>query len=121
VSFADIPTEKQYITNNWMWNDIRIARFSSKMTKEDIDILKNWDANAVKTPFIGFTLDQEKAKTQVSQVLAVMNEYFANLAIGSIDYNTIKSEVEGKLNAAGIEDIVKEVQTQLDAFLAANK
>lgn len=121
VSLEGIPANKQYSTNTWMWNDMRIARFSSKMPKTDIDTLKNWDANAVKTPFIGFTLDQSKIKSQVSQVNAVWQEYYANLASGAVDYNTAKSKIESKLKTAGIDDIVKETQTQLDTYLAAKK
>ncbi|MFL0267462.1 ABC transporter substrate-binding protein [Candidatus Clostridium radicumherbarum] len=121
VSLDGIPADKQYVTNSWMWNDIRIARFSSKMSAEDITTLKNWDKNAEKTPFIGFTLDQTKIKSQVSQVSAVWAEYYDNLAAGSVDYNKVKAEVQAKLKAAGIDDIVKETQAQLNTYLAANK
>jgi putative aldouronate transport system substrate-binding protein len=121
VSLDGIAQEKQYVTNNWMWNDLRIARFSSKFPKADIDALKKWDENAGETPFIGFTLDQTKIKSQVSQVLAVWQEYYQNLADGSVDYNKVKDEAISKLKAAGIDDVVKETQTQVNAYLSANK
>ncbi|AUS96838.1 hypothetical protein CDQ84_10035 [Clostridium thermosuccinogenes] len=119
VDISDIPKEKVYTTNVWMWNDINLARFSSKYPKEDIEKLKTWDSKSVVTPFVGFTLDQSKIKAQVSQVTAVMNEYSLNLAIGVTDINEVRDEIMKKMNAAGLQDIIEETQKQINAYIAA--
>lgn len=106
-----------YSMNTWMWNDIRLARFSANYPKEDIEALKTWDEGADVTPFVGFTVDQSKIKSQISQVTAVMNEYAQNLGKGVTDINEVRDEIMEKMNAAGLQDIITEVQAQVDAYV----
>ncbi|MGI5856398.1 MAG: ABC transporter substrate-binding protein [Candidatus Merdivicinus sp.] len=106
-----------YSMNTWMWNDIRLARFSANYPKEDIETLKTWDEGADVTPFVGFTVDQSKIKSQISQVTAVMNEYAQNLGKGVTDINEVRDEIMEKMNAAGLQDIITEVQAQVDAYV----
>jgi putative aldouronate transport system substrate-binding protein len=121
VSVNGIPDADKYITDVWMWNDLRLARFSSNYPKQDIDALKSWDSNSKVTPFVGFTLDQSKIKSQLSNVQAIMKEYTPNLGLGVTDYNKVKDEMMNKLNAAGLQDVIDETQKQINAYVAAQK
>lgn len=117
VDVSNVAEENIYSMNTWMWNDIRLARFSSNYSQEDIDELKTWDDNSEVTPFVGFTVDQSKIKSQISQVTAVMNEYAQNLGKGVLDINEVRDEIMEKMNAAGLQDIITEVQAQVDAYV----
>ncbi|QHT62977.1 ABC transporter substrate-binding protein [Paenibacillus lycopersici] len=119
VDLSGIADADKYNTNVWMWNDIRLARFSSNYAKADIDELKNWDKNSEVSPFVGFTLDTSKIKSQISQIQAVMNEYSENLGLGVTDINTIKGELMKKMKAAGLQDVIDETQKQINAYIAA--
>ncbi len=109
----------KYNMNTWMWNDIRLARFSAKYPKSDIEMLKNWDKDSEVTKFVGFVYDQSKTKAQVSQIGVVMDEYMENLGKGVIDINKVNDEFKKKLDAAGLQDLIAEAQTQIDAWIAA--
>ncbi|HHY82186.1 MAG TPA: ABC transporter substrate-binding protein [Clostridiales bacterium] len=117
VDVNDIPGEKRYTTNVWMWNDIELARFSSNYPKEDIEKLKVWDQGSEVTPFVGFTVDQSNIKTQVSQITAVMNEYYENIGLGVLDINEVRDEIMDKMWAAGLQDVIDEVQRQINEYV----
>ncbi len=121
VDTSNIPEDKIYTTDSWMWNDLSIARFSSNYPKEDIEMLKHWDDGVEVTPFVGFTLDTSNIKTQVSQVNAVKEEYFVNLAKGITNYDDVIDEMMEQLNAAGLQDIIDEAQEQIDDWIASQK
>lgn len=121
VSTAGISEENTYSTNVWMWNDTRLARFSANYPAADIEELNNWDKDAVVTPFVGFAFDQSAVSSQVSQVRAVMEEYYPNLGKGIISYDEYIGEIMDLMNAAGLQDVISAVQTQVDAWVAAQK
>ncbi|QHW33774.1 ABC transporter substrate-binding protein [Paenibacillus rhizovicinus] len=119
VDTSSIADADKYNTDVWMWNDLRLARFSSNYAKSDIEELKTWDSKSEISPFVGFTLDQSKIKSQISQLQAVMNEYGENLGLGVTDINTVKDEIMKKMKAAGLQDVIDETQKQINAYLAA--
>ena len=119
VDTTGIPEDKVYSTNSWMWNDLSIARFSSNYPTEDIEMLKTWDDESTVTPFVGFTLDTSSIKTQVSQVNAVKDEYFTNLAKGITNYDDVIDEFMDQLYAAGLQDIIDETQKQVNDWIAS--
>lgn len=118
IDVSNVKPEDSYNTNVWMWNDIALARFPSTFPKNDIEVLKNWDKGSEVTPFIGFTLDQSKIKTQISQVRAVMEEYAMNLGLGVLDIDEVRDEIMSKMNAAGLQQIIEEAQKQVNEYVS---
>lgn len=75
--------------------------------------------NADVSNLIGFAPDQSKISTKLGQVNAVVKEYQSVLLNGHAeDWEATYNEFISKLHAAGIEDVMSELQTQIDAFLA---
>ncbi len=75
---------------------------------------------AMPSKALGFTFDIEPVKTQAAQVQTVVDEYLPALNCGAVE-NVEESlaEFNSKLEAAGINDMVVEAQTQIDAWKAA--
>jgi putative aldouronate transport system substrate-binding protein len=121
VDVSSTPDANKYNANVWMWNDMRLARFSTNYPKQDIETLKSWDSQSQVTPFVGFTLDQSKIKSQISNIQAIMKEYVPNLGLGVTDYNKVKDEMMSKLKSAGLQDVINETQKQINAYVAAQK
>ncbi len=82
----------------------------------------NWEktvelnANAMLSPIIGFSFDPGPVKTEIAQCQAVSKEYMPILGTGSADIDTKLPEFLEKLQKAGSDKIVAEIQTQLDAW-----
>ncbi len=74
---------------------------------------------AVKSPLLAFTLDTEPIKTEISQISAINQEYEAELFIvEGLDSPSV-AEYRKKLEAAGLQKVMDEVQRQVDAFFDA--
>lgn len=75
--------------------------------------------NAKMSPAMGFTFDSSNVKTQYTAVLNVISQYLPGLICGSLDPDTEIDKFIQALNDAGYQDILKEKQTQLDAWKAS--
>lgn len=116
VDVTNISSENIYSPMVWMWNDIDMARFSSNYSEESLARLRAWDSNSKESPLLGFTIDQSNIKSEVSQILAIISEYGSDLGTGKLVYADVKDEILKKLEAAGIDKVIEEVQAQVDAF-----
>jgi len=94
-------------------------------TQTDLDGYKKWVFEEVNSSqnfskLIGFIPDTSKIATQLSQVLAVKGEYFSGLMSGALpDEEAVYNEFIDKLNKAGNQEIIAELQRQIDEFLAS--
>jgi len=75
--------------------------------------------SAEAVPTLGFALDQDPVKTQMAALQNVETQYEVPLFTGAADPATKLPEFVAQLKANGIDDVVKEINTQLQAFLAA--
>lgn len=75
--------------------------------------------NATPSKFLGYTFDPSNVTTEITAVTAVVGQYAPALECGTVDPEQMIPEFIDALNAAGIEKIIAENQSQLDAWLAA--
>lgn len=88
---------------------------------DDWDVTKALNDSAIAVPTLGFTFDPSSVSTQIAAVSSVVEEYHDTLAYGAMDPEVIYPEFLAKLEAAGVDDVLAEMQAQVDAWLAANK
>ena len=82
----------------------------------------NESPDTVSSSLIGFTPDTSSVQTQVDQVKAVYDEFYTTLyrgVLGTDGWEAYYDEFVAKLETAGLNDIIAELQSQLDAFLAS--
>lgn len=75
---------------------------------------------AETSPILGFNVKTDEFKTELTNLMNIMNRYRANLNTGSIDPEENVPKLIEELNAAGWEDVQKDMQAQLDEFVAGN-
>ena len=76
--------------------------------------------NATYSPLFGFAASSSGMDTQLAGILSAYNEYANGLQCGAMDVETNLPAFQSKLKAAGIEDVVSNVQSQLDTWLSEN-
>lgn len=121
VSYDGIPEDKMYAALVWVWEDFDFKRFPQGTPEEYVQMLKTWDEGAQLAPTLGFKFDTEPVITQISQIDALSTEYARPALMGYVDYDEFIDEFLSKLEDAGIEEVMAEMQRQLDAFLAEKK
>jgi putative aldouronate transport system substrate-binding protein len=78
------------------------------------------DANikeATYSPLLGCNFDTDKVKTEISSISNVMTKYQIGLTTGTLDPDETIPKMDKELKAAGSEKVMKELQSQYDAFL----
>lgn len=86
---------------------------------EDPDLwskMEAFNANAVKSPALGFTFDADPVKTEYAAVTNVISQYKLPIETGSVDPDKMLPEFVAKLKSSGIEKIIAEKQKQLDEW-----
>lgn len=118
---------------NFNWNEWQIGQsFSPTYNRAIYDNNKNGelqkdvqklvfetDKTADLSPVTGFVFDPSPVKTQVANCSAVTIEMVPALSSGSVDPEKVLPEFLKRLKAAGVDDIIKEKQTQYDAWRAS--
>ena len=82
------------------------------------DQIKAENDAAVRSPYLGFTLDNTELELLTSQLNTVTDQYSCFMSCGAYtdaDYD----EYLSKLEAAGVQEYLDAVQAQLDAWLAS--
>lgn len=117
-----IPNSSYSLSGSqWMLGNVFINHLTKDEDPNKIELLKDFNEEAVRPVFNGFTCDTEKIQQQVAACVAVDTQYRAQCVLGEMDPDTVIEEYRSKLKTAGIDEIVAEVQRQYDEFLSKKK
>lgn len=74
--------------------------------------------NSKKSKYLGFLYDGSDCKTEITAVNNVIKQYYIGLACGEMNPEETLDQFNADLKAAGIDAIIEDKQSQLDAWLA---
>jgi putative aldouronate transport system substrate-binding protein len=120
-SYEGIAPENKFISMLWMWTDLRFHRYHYKLDPAYVEVIKNWDKDAILSPLSGLQFDKSVYKDLMAAKNTVIQEYNGPMEAGLITYDSKKAEMLAKQKAAGIDQIIAEIQKQIDAWVAAKK
>lgn len=81
--------------------------------------MSDFNKNAKASKALGFMFDASKVKTEYANVQNVLTQYKEGIGTGMVDPSQLDTMVT-QLKAAGIDAVVKEKQSQLDAWAKTN-
>lgn len=81
---------------------------------------KKFNDAGINAPLLGFNFDTSKVTNEIAAVQNVKEEFWAPLMTGSVDSEEYLTKANEKLKAAGLDKIIAEAQSQIDAWKAAN-
>jgi len=113
--------EIEKINNDWMMAGYTQGTFFtvSKLADDEInqwDEVKELNANANPSVLLGFNLDTSKIETELANCRSVYEKYKSELMTGAKEPRELVKAISTELDAAGFQTIVKEAQTQIDAY-----
>ncbi len=105
--------------SNWNFNS-PLNRDNVDFPQEASDLAKKWEQQVYHYPLETFVFDNSKVKTEISNIGNVMLRYAVPLEYGVVkDVDSGLAELNKQLKAAGLEKVQQELQSQINAFLAA--
>ena len=98
-------------------NQFNLYGFDGNTSEADKVFMKELIDNAWYPPLFGFVPKSDKVATQVAAVSNVYDQYFKVLTYGDVDPAEYLPTFLSELEAAGINDILAEYQSQADEWL----
>lgn len=77
---------------------------------------KEFNDASKEAPSFGFDFNLEPVSTQVAGFRNVLDEFGKSLYTGSVDPKEYLPQMEKKLEATGIQDVISEMQSQIDTW-----
>lgn len=115
-------TDTSYAAWKWVIGNTKYVYLNQACTDNDAAITADINDNPENpsSKLMGFVLDLEPVSTQVAQCAAVVTEYRPALTWGSkgAEWEAYYEEFIDKLQLAGAQEIIDEVQSQIDAWLS---
>jgi len=83
------------------------------------EVQQAYQDELVYSPYMGFAADTEAISEAATACFSIIEQYRKQLSSGSSgDWESVLAEMNGKLEANGIDTIVETYQTQLDEWVA---
>ena len=82
------------------------------------EIAKQFCEDATPSKLFGFIFDSSAVQNEVANCSAIYSEYQYPLLCGAVDPEEIIPQLNERLDQAGADKILKEMQRQVDEFLA---
>lgn len=82
------------------------------------DQLMEFNNNSIESKALGFMFNTSECADAYSSCSNVHQKYFNALLCGAVDPDEVIPQAIEELKAAGLDEVMKEEQAQLDAFLA---
>lgn len=105
-----------YTQGNWF-----ILKTTVGDPKDKWEKYKAFNKAAKKSEMLGFTADTSKISSQIFAVTQVWTKYYPCLMTGSVDPEVQLPKFLAELKEAGIDEIQKELQKQLDRWKSGMK
>lgn len=117
----NLPESKNYDMPSYSLGNNMLLYLNSKDPDNKWEEFKKFNAEGVDSPILSFNFDSSKVSAELTAVQNVKEQYWAALMTGTIDPATNLDQVIEKFNQAGLEKVMAEAQSQLDAWRAENK
>lgn len=108
------------LTDTWGIGNYAIGTFFDMATvdgapEDQWEQVKKLNENATSSICLGFTPDISKLGSEIANCQATWDKYSKELLTGASDPTTMVPKITSELKAAGMDKIVTEIQSQLDA------
>lgn len=120
---ADGKVEKlenrEYNQSGWRLGNTFILDLEATQSDEGITAVAALNASAKASKLAGFTADTSNIQLEMTNCQSVVEEYYDLLNEGlSANTDKLVDEMNAKLESAGVQTIITELQSQIDAWLA---
>ena len=105
--------------NLWAVGNEFLAKVWETSDQDVWEQTQEWNKSGIISKAYGFFYDNINVTTETAAFQSVYDEYRMSLECGVLDPETALPEMNEKMYAAGLQNIIDEKQAQLDKWLEA--
>ncbi|MBB6730568.1 ABC transporter substrate-binding protein [Cohnella zeiphila] len=117
----NLPESKNYDMPSYSLGNNMLLYLNENDPDDKWEQFKKFNASGVPSPILGFNFDTTKVATELTAVQNVKEQFWSSLMTGTVDPATYLPKAIQQFKNAGLDKIIAEAQTQLDAWVAANQ
>ncbi len=106
---------------NYMFGNVFLNYLWDNEDPKKWEAFEAFNTNAIPAKSLGFDFDPSKVKNEIAACDAVKGDYEKALENGTVNPNEYLPKYLKALKDAGVDRVIAEKQTQLDAWVAQNK
>jgi len=111
-------SNNRYYQPNWAIGCVYNSYLYEAQDEDIWEETKEINDSSINSPLLGFSPNLENIQVEIAGCTAVVEEYYSMLVYGVVDVDEVYPEFIEKLDAAGVDKIISELQSQIDAWLA---
>lgn len=107
--------------HSWKYGDQFSNYLMSNEDPQKWEKFLKFNEDSLPMNSLGFIFDKTNVETQVSACKNVVQAYYKQLFTGSVEVEPTLEKFEKELKAAGVDEVIAEMQRQYDEWLALKK
>ena len=115
----NLPESKNYDMPTFALGNVMLTYLNPEDPENKWEEFKKFNESGQPAPLLGFNFDPTKVSTELAAVNNVKEEFWAPLMTGTVNPEEFLPKANEKLKAAGLDKIIAEAQTQIDAWKAS--
>lgn len=109
-------TKKDYSVPYWVQGGLFNTYVLENEPLDKWATFKEFNDSSEEAPSFGFDFNLDKVSTQVAGFRNVLDEFGKSLYTGSVDPEEYLPQLQKKLEATGVQDVIDEMQSQIDEW-----
>ncbi|AYB45495.1 ABC transporter substrate-binding protein [Paenibacillus lautus] len=114
----NLPESKNYDMPTFALGNVMLTYLNPEDPENKWEEFKKFNESGQPAPLLGFNFDPTKVSTELAAVNNVKEEFWAPLMTGTVNPEEFLPKANEKLKAAGLDKIIAEAQSQIDAWKA---
>ncbi|WP_430162715.1 ABC transporter substrate-binding protein [Paenibacillus algorifonticola] len=119
-AMENLDESKNYDMPTFSLGNVTLTYLNTGDPENKWDEYKVFNEAGKTAPTLGFNFDSTSVTTELASIQNVKGEFWSALMTGTVDPNEYLPKAIEKFKAAGLDKVIAEAQTQLDAWKAAN-
>ncbi|EGG38335.1 ABC transporter substrate-binding protein [Paenibacillus sp. HGF5] len=115
----NLPESKNYDMPTFALGNVMLTYLNPEDPENKWEEFKKFNESGQPAPLLGFNFDPTKVSTELAAVNNVKEEFWAPLMTGTVNPEEFLPKANEKLKAAGLDKIIAEAQSQIDAWKAS--
>lgn len=118
--YENLPESKNYDMPSYSLGNNMLLYLNANDPDDKWEQFKTFNAAGVDSPILSFNFDSTKVASEMAAVQNVKEQYWSSLMTGTVEPDEFLPKAIEKFKEAGLDKVIAEAQTQLDAWRAAN-